>query len=78
MLIVKQGMALVAAGLLIGLTAAMLAGRAVRALLYGVAPTDPVSLAAPTLLLAAIALVACYVPARRATRVDPLTALREV
>jgi ABC-type antimicrobial peptide transport system permease subunit len=75
-LIVKQGMALLAAGLLIGLAAALMAGRAVRAMLYNVAPTDPVSLAAAAVLLAGVAFVACYLPARRATSVDPLDALR--
>jgi predicted permease len=75
-LIMKEGMTLVAVGLLIGLTSALITGRAVRALLYNVAPTDPVSLVVPTVLLCGVALVACYMPARRATRVDPLKALR--
>ena len=75
-LIVRQGMTLVAAGLLIGLTAALMTGRAVRAMLYNVAPTDPVSFVVATVLLCAVAIAACYLPARRATGVDPLNALR--
>jgi ABC-type antimicrobial peptide transport system permease subunit len=75
-LIVKQGMALVALGLAIGLAAALMSGRAVRAMLYNVAPTDPVSLVAATVLLCGVALGACYLPARRAAGVHPLNALR--
>jgi putative ABC transport system permease protein len=75
-LIVKQGMALVAVGLLVGLATALMTGRAVRAMLYNVAPTDPVSLVVATVLLGGVALVACYMPARRAASVDPLNALR--
>jgi putative ABC transport system permease protein len=75
-LIVKQGMTLVAAGLVIGLAAALMTARAVRAMLYNVAPTDPVSLVAATVLLCGVALAACYMPARRATGVDPVNVLR--
>jgi macrolide transport system ATP-binding/permease protein len=75
-LVVKQGMTLVGAGLLIGLAAALMTGRAVRAMLYNVAPTDPASLVLATVLLCGVALAACYVPARRAAGVDPLNALR--
>ena len=76
-LIVTKGMSLVLTGLAIGFAAALLAARALSRMLYGVGATDPVSLAGAVTVLAAIALVACYLPARRATRVDPLVALRQ-
>jgi predicted permease len=75
--IVKEGMSLVVTGMLIGLAAALMAGRVLRAMLYNVAPTDPVSLVAATGVLCGVALLACYLPARRATTVDPLDALRQ-
>jgi ABC-type antimicrobial peptide transport system permease subunit len=66
----------VAAGLVLGGAAALLAGRALAARLYGVPPTDPVSLLGAAALLAAVAAVACWLPARHATRVSPTVALR--
>jgi ABC-type lipoprotein release transport system permease subunit len=62
--------------LLIGLLGALWVGRAGSSLLFGVTATDPLTLAAVSLLLTAVAATACYFPARRAMRVDPLTALR--
>ena len=64
-------------GTAVGILADLAATRALRSMLFGVTPLDPVSLAAGPALLTVIALLACYIPARRALRVDPLTALRE-
>ncbi len=76
-LILKQGMSLVVTGVLIGFVAAILVGSLLSRMLYGVSPSDPVSVAGSAVVLLAIALVACYLPARWASRVDPLVALRE-
>jgi len=75
-LVVRQGMAVVAVGLALGLAAALAASRLVAGLLFEVAPTDPAVYAAVTAVLALAGLAACLVPARRASRVDPATALR--
>jgi predicted permease len=75
-MIFSQGLRLFLIGSTIGLAAALLLTRAISHLLFQVSPYDPASFAAITVLLAAVALLACYVPARRATRVDPLIALR--
>ncbi len=76
-LILKQGMSLVLTGVLIGFAASLLAGRLLSRMLYGVSASDPLSVAGAALMLLAVALVACYLPARWATRVDPLVTLRE-
>jgi ABC-type antimicrobial peptide transport system permease subunit len=76
-LIIRQGMSLVLTGVLIGFVATLFVGRLLSSMLFGVGATDPVSLGVAALMLSAVALVACYLPARRATRVDPLVALRE-
>jgi putative ABC transport system permease protein len=76
-MILTQGMSLVGAGLVFGFVAAIGAGRLVSRLLYGISPMDPLSLASAALALAGIALLACYLPARSATRIDPLTTLRD-
>jgi predicted permease len=76
-MIVGRGLALTGAGLAIGLVAAWFATRALKNLLYGVAATDPITFASVASLLAIIALIACWAPARRASRVDPITVLRE-
>jgi putative ABC transport system permease protein len=72
-----SGMKMAALGTVVGLLAAAGAARMLNSLLYGTAATDPATYAGATALLFAVALVACYVPARRAMRVDPLAALRE-
>lgn len=74
--IMRRGLALTVAGLLVGIAGAFAASRALAGLLFAVSPTDPPTLAAVAALLAATALFACYWPARRATRVDPMVTLR--
>ena len=76
-MIVKQGMSLVAIGMAIGFAAALLVARVLSRILYGLEGTDPVSLAGAACVLGAVALVACYLPARWATRIDPVVALRQ-
>jgi putative ABC transport system permease protein len=75
-MILGQGMLLTAIGVAIGLAAALALTRVMASMLYGVTATDPLTFAAVSLLLAAVAFVSCYIPARRATRVDPMNALR--
>jgi putative ABC transport system permease protein len=76
-LVVGRGMLLALIGIGIGLGAAAALTRLMSSLLYGVSATDPAMFAAVALLLAAAALVATYIPARRATKVDPMVALRQ-
>jgi putative ABC transport system permease protein len=75
--IVGRGLALTAVALVIGLAGAAVLGRLARGVLFGVTPGDPATLAGAAALLALVSLAACYIPARRAARVDPVVALAE-
>lgn len=75
-MVIKRGMLLVLIGIAIGLGGALAVTRVMQTLLFGVSVTDPLTFFSVSLLLAAVALLACYIPARRATKVDPLVALR--
>ena len=76
MLVVGHGLQLVLVGVRLGLVAAFMLTRVMSRLLCGVSPTDPLTLAAISVVLVSVALLASYIPARRATKVDPLIALR--
>jgi len=75
-LVLTHGLKLTLIGAAIGLAGAYLATRAIRSVLYGVSATDPLTFVSVSVLLIGVALFACYVPARRATKVDPMIALR--
>jgi putative ABC transport system permease protein len=75
-LVIGQGMLLLAIGMIIGILGALVLTRALASFLYGVRPTDPLTFAAVVAILAGVAFLACYIPARRATRVDPMIAVR--
>jgi ABC-type antimicrobial peptide transport system permease subunit len=77
-MVLGEGMSLVMTGVLIGFVSALAVGRLLSRMLFGVGASDPFSVAGAALILSTVALLACYLPARWATRVDPLQALREV
>ncbi len=75
-LVIREGMKPVALGLLIGLAAAMALTRVAQSLLFGISATDPLTFTANALLFICVGLLACWLPARRAAKVDPMVALR--
>ena len=75
-MVVRQGLGLAIAGAAVGLVCALIVSNLMAGMLYGVRPSDPVTFGGVALLLIGVALLACYIPARRAIRVDPLVALR--
>jgi putative ABC transport system permease protein len=75
-MVLRQGLGLALSGATLGLAGALIASQLMRGLLYGVRPTDPFTFVAVTFVLMAVALAACYIPAMRAMRVEPLVALR--
>ena len=76
-LILRQGMMLAGIGLILGLAVVFVLARFLTSMLYGVSPSDPVTFLGISFLLAMVALLACYLPARRAARIDPMIAIRE-
>jgi len=75
-MVVRQGMTMTLIGLALGLVGVIALSRVMVGMLYGVSPTDPLTFAGVSIVLLIVALLACLIPARRATRVDPIVALR--
>jgi ABC-type antimicrobial peptide transport system permease subunit len=75
-MILREGLKLVALGVVLGVTAALMLTRLLEGMVYGVSMSDPLVFVLVNILMVAVALTACYIPARRAMRVDPLVALR--
>lgn len=74
--VLRRGMTIAAVGTVVGLLASVAASQVMRAMLFEISPTDPLTMVAACAMLLAVALVACLMPARRATRVDPMMTLR--
>jgi putative ABC transport system permease protein len=72
----RQGFVLVSAGVIVGGGASLFVTRLLKGVLFGVTPADPLTFASAGILISAAALIACWLPARRAARVDPMVALR--
>jgi putative ABC transport system permease protein len=77
LLVLRQGMTVVASGVVVGAALSLMLGRVLSRFLYGISGGDPLSLGGASFALLTVAFVACYLPARSASRVDPLVALRE-
>ena len=75
-MVMRTGMSMTAAGVLVGIAASLALARLLRSQLFGIQPADPVTIAAVLMLMTTVAAVAAYLPARRAARVDPVSALR--
>jgi putative ABC transport system permease protein len=75
-MVVRQGLVLAVAGVVVGMVVSLAAARTLRSMMFGITAHDPITFAVVGALLAIVAIVASYVPARRATRIDPLVALR--
>ncbi len=75
-LVLRRGMALTGVGVMMGLLVALALTRLLKSLLFGVSASDPITYLLASIVLAAVSLLACYLPARRATEVDPMVALR--
>jgi putative ABC transport system permease protein len=75
-MVLGQGLLTVAIGLIVGLAGSLLLTRTMRSMLFEISPNDPITIVGIALLLLLIAMLASYIPARRATRVDPMIALR--
>jgi ABC-type antimicrobial peptide transport system permease subunit len=75
-LVMRQSLGLVVIGIIVGVPAALLAARYVSTFLFGLSPTDPVTIIVSTCVLLSVAVMAGYLPARRASRIDPMLALR--
>ena len=75
-LVVRQGMGIALAGVAVGLAGALVLTRLMGSLLFGVRATDPLTFGAVSILLAGVALLATYIPGRRAARIDPMVSLR--
>jgi putative ABC transport system permease protein len=76
-LVLRQGLTLVCIGIAVGLVISLLVGRALSTMLFGISAPDPISLAGASVILIAVAALACYFPVRSASQVDPMVALRE-